>query len=226
MRTPLLEIIALTTEDARAAERGGADRLEVVADMSQDGTTPDPALVAEMRAAVNIPLRVMVRGGAGFTADEAEVERMVEAARTLRAAGAEEFVFGFLTPDGEVDLAATSAVVEAVDGCPWTFHRAVDHAGDACKAWADVAGLPGLDTVLTAGSATGLGDGLPQLAARTDWPVAGPRLLAGGGLRHAHVPALRAIGVTAIHAGGLVRRSWEHPVEAERVRTLRELLDS
>lgn len=224
MRTPLLEIIALTTEDARAAERGGADRIEVVADMSRDGTTPDPALVAEMRAAVDIPLRVMVRGGAGFTADAAEVDRMVGAAKRLRAAGAEEFVFGFLTPDGSVDLTATGAVVEAVDGCPWTFHRALDHAGDPQRAWTALAGLPGLDTVLTAGSANGLGEGLELLACRTGWP--GPRLLAGGGLRHAHVPALRAMGVTAIHAGGLVRDGWDRPVDADRVRVLRSLLDS
>ncbi|MFC7613713.1 copper homeostasis protein CutC [Actinokineospora soli] len=223
MRSPLLEIIALTTDDARAAERGGADRVEVVADMSRDGTTPDPALVAEMRAAVGIPLRVMVRGGDGFTADDAEVERMVTAARLLRAAGAEEFVFGFLTADGGVDLAATRAVVDAVDGCPWTFHRAVDHAADPRRAWADLAGLPGLDTVLTAGSAGGLGDGLAALADRAGWP--GPRLLAGGGLRHAHVAELRAIGVTAIHAGGLVRRGWDRPVDADRVRVLRALLD-
>lgn len=224
MRTPLLEIIALTTDDAVAAERGGADRLEVVADMSQDGTTPDPALVARMRSAVRVPLRVMIRGGAGFTADDAEVARMVAAAKALRSAGAEEFVFGFLTGDGDVDLAATCAVVEAIDGCPWTFHRAVDHAGDPARAWSDLAGLPGLDTVLTAGSALGLGDGLPLLATRAVWP--GPRLLAGGGLRHAHVPELRAMGVTAIHAGGLVRRGWDHPVEAERVRALRSLLDA
>jgi copper homeostasis protein len=224
VRTPLLEIIALTTEDARAAERGGADRLEVVADMAQDGVTPDPELVAEIRESVSIPLRVMVRGGAGFTADEAEVERMVDAAGRLRAAGAEEFVFGFLTDDGAVDLAATRAVVEAIDGCPWTFHRAVDHAGDVRQAWDALAGLPGLDTVLTAGSAAGLGEGLERLACRADWP--GPRLLAGGGLRHAHVPALRAMGVTAIHAGGLVRDGWEQPVDSDRVRVLRTMLDA
>ena len=224
MRSRLLEIIALTTEDARAAERGGADRVEVVADMSRDGTTPDPALVAEMRAAVGIPLRVMVRGGSGFTADDAEVERMVCAAKRLRAAGAEEFVFGFLTPGGDVDLAATRAVVDAVDGCPWTFHRAVDHAADPERAWADLAGLPGVDAVLTAGSANGLGEGLARLADRTGRP--GPRLLAGGGLRHSHVADLRAIGVDAIHAGGLVRQGWDRPVDADRVRVLRALLDT
>lgn len=222
----LLEIIALSVDDAVAARRGGADRVEVVADMDRDGLTPDPGVVAGMRAAVDIPLRVMVRGGDGFTADGGEVERLVRAVGELRDAGAEEFVFGFLTPGGDVDLAATGAVAAAVDGCPWTFHRAVDHARDPERAWADLRGLPGLDAVLTAGSALGLADGLPRLAARDDWRGTGPRLLAGGGLRQAHVAGLREIGVTAIHAGGLVRDGWGKPVDPARVRVLRELLDA
>lgn len=222
----LLEIIALTVPDAVAAQQGGADRIEVVAQMDRDGLTPDPALVAEMRAAVDIPLRVMVRGTDGFTADEAELDRLLDTVAELRRAGAQEFVLGFLTDDGQVDLAATRAVVEAIGGSPWTFHRAVDHATDAQQAWAALRGLPGLDTVLTAGSAKGLEHGLPRLAARDDWQAAGVRLLAGGGLKHAHVPGLRSIGVNAIHAGGLVRDNWESPVEATRVEALRTLLDS
>ncbi len=225
----LLEIIALTVADAVAAERGGADRVEVAARMDQDGLTPAPELVAELRAAVGIPLRVMVRGSDGFTVDEGGLTRLLAEVAELRAAGAEEFVLGFLTAEGHVDLAATGAVVAALDGCPWTFHRAVDHARDTERAWADLRGLPGLDTVLTAGSARGLADGLPLLAARADWRAAGPRLLAGGGLTHAHVLDLRSIGVTAIHAGGLVRfdrGDWDSPVDADRVRALRDLLDA
>ncbi|WP_018683084.1 copper homeostasis protein CutC [Actinokineospora enzanensis] len=222
----LLEIIALTVADAVAAQRGGADRIEVAAQMDRDGLVPRPSVVAEMRAAVDIPLRVMLRTCDGFAADTDELVRLRAAVAELRAAGAEEFVLGFLTDDGRVDLAAVDAVVQELDGCPWTFHRAVDHAVDTERAWADLRGLPGLDTVLTAGSARGLEDGLPRLAARDDWRDAGVRLLAGGGLRHAHVAGLRSIGVTAIHAGGLVRENWDSPVEVERVRELRELLDA
>ncbi|GLZ39568.1 copper homeostasis protein CutC [Actinokineospora sp. NBRC 105648] len=222
----LLEIIALTVADAVAAQAGGADRIEVVAHMDRDGLTPAPALIAEMQAAVDIPLRVMVRGTDGFTADAEELTRLLATVAELRGAGAQEFVLGFLTADGHIDLAATGAVVAALDGCPWTFHRAVDHATDTERAWSDLRGLPGLDTVLTAGSARGLEDGLPRLAARDDWKDAGVRLLAGGGLKHVHVAGLRSIGVNAIHAGGLVRDDWDSPVCAERVRGLRELLDA
>jgi copper homeostasis protein len=36
----LLEVIVLSVEDARAAEEGGADRLEVVRDIHLGGLTP------------------------------------------------------------------------------------------------------------------------------------------------------------------------------------------
>lgn len=39
-KTALLEVIALGAEDAQRAQEGGADRLELVADMASDGLTP------------------------------------------------------------------------------------------------------------------------------------------------------------------------------------------
>nr|WP_197672205.1 copper homeostasis protein CutC [Alloactinosynnema sp. L-07] len=222
----MLEIIALTVADARAAELGGADRLEVISDMASDGLTPAPDLVAAIRAAVGIPLRVMLRDRAGFTVDRYRLADLVSMAKTLRAAGADEFVLGFLTDDGRVDLDATETLVGALDGANWTFHRAIDHAGDAESAWPALCELPGLDFVLTAGSAAGLSDGLAVLAGRAGWQASGVRLIAGGGLRTEHIPELRAVGVTAFHAGGLVRPNWESPVEPERVRMLRELVDA
>ena len=62
---PLLEVIALTADDARAAEDGGADRLEVVADMAADGLTPDPDVVEAVRKATTLPLRGRRRARAG-----------------------------------------------------------------------------------------------------------------------------------------------------------------
>src|SRR5690349_11720173 len=94
----VLEVIALGAEDAVAARAGGADRLELVTDMASDGLTPPVAAFTAIRAAVDIPLRVMLRPADGFAAGG--VEALVRAARELRAAGAEEFVFGFLGEDG------------------------------------------------------------------------------------------------------------------------------
>ncbi|GAA3096673.1 hypothetical protein GCM10020254_47430 [Streptomyces goshikiensis] len=149
----LLEVIALDVEDAVAAQAGGADRLELVTDMAADGLTPARETFAAIRAAVDIPLRVMLRGRTGSR--RGAVAPLVEEARALRAEGAREFVLGFLNPDGTPDLAAVGAVVAELGGCRWTFHRAIDRAADRDGLRKALAELPGLDTYLTAGAAAG-----------------------------------------------------------------------
>jgi copper homeostasis protein len=61
MRTPQLEVIVTSLDDATEAERGGATRLEVVRDLSRGGLTPPLGLVRDILATVRIPIRVMLR---------------------------------------------------------------------------------------------------------------------------------------------------------------------
>lgn len=225
----VLEVIALDAEDAVAARAGGADRLEVVSDMAADGLTPSVGTFAEIRAAVDISLRVMLRPGDGFAAgDTGEIGELVRAARELRSAGADEFVLGFLDEAGGVDVAAVERIVAELDGCRWTFHRAIDRAADRDALRKQLADLPGLDTYLSAGSAAGVDDGLPTLlaeAARRGEPGYEQLLMVGGGLRLEHVPRLRAAGVDAFHIGGAARRGgWAQPVSAAAVREWRAAL--
>ncbi|MEV6739195.1 copper homeostasis protein CutC [Streptomyces sp. NPDC051104] len=224
----VLEVIALDVEDAVAAQAGGADRLELVTDMASDGLTPPVAAFAGIRAAVDISLRVMLRLGDGFAAGD--VEALVRAARELRAAGAEEFVLGFLGEDGGPDLDAVERLAGELDGCRWTFHRAIDRAADRDALRKRLAEAPGLDTYLTAGSPDGVDDGLPTLvaeAARRGEPGYTQRLMAGGGLRLDHVPRLRTAGVDAFHIGAAARTAgWTTPVSAEAVRSWRTALDA
>ncbi|MGW2724659.1 copper homeostasis protein CutC [Streptomyces sp. NPDC001492] len=223
----VLEVIALDAEDAVAAQAGGADRLELVTDMAADGLTPSVETFAGIRAAVDIDLRVMLRPADGFAAGD--VEPLVRVARELRAAGAEEFVLGFLDADGQVDLDAVKQVVAELDGCRWTFHRAIDRAADRDALRRQLDGLPGHDTYLTAGSAAGVDDGLPTLlaeAARCGEPGYEPRIMVGGGLRLEHVPQLRAAGIDAFHIGGAARPGgWDGPVSAAAVAEWRAVLD-
>jgi len=224
----VLEVIALGVEDAVAAEAGGADRLELVTDMAADGLTPPVETFAGIRAAVGISLRVMLRLADGFEAGD--VRALVRAARELRAAGADEFVLGFLDETGEPDLPALETVLAELDGCRWTFHRAIDRAADRDALRKSLADLPGLDAYLTAGSAEGVDEGLATLlaeAARGGEQGYEPRLLVGGGLRLDHLPRLRAAGVDAFHIGGAARPGgWNAPVSAEAVREWRTALDT
>lgn len=223
----VLEVIALGVEDAIAAQAGGADRLELVADMAADGLTPPVETVAGIRAAVDIDLRVMLRLADGFAAGD--LDRLVRTVREMRGAGADEFVLGFLDADGGLDLAAVERVVGALDGCRWTFHRAIDRAADRDALRKQLDGMPGLDTFLTAGSAQGVDDGFPALvaeAARSGEPGYEQRILVGGGLRLDHVPGLSAAGIDAFHIGGAARPGgWDGPVSVEAVAQWRAVLD-
>ncbi|MFJ2905408.1 copper homeostasis protein CutC [Streptomyces sp. NPDC087212] len=226
----VLEVIALDAEDAVAAQAGGADRLELVTDMAADGLTPSPGTFAGISAEVDVPLRVMLRLTDGFAAGSpAERDRLVRAAGELREAGAREFVLGFLDASGGVDLAAVELLVDVLDGCSWTFHRALDHAADRDALRRQLDGLPGLDTYLTAGSPAGVDAGLPTLlaeAARHGTPGYTQRLLVGGGLRLTHVPHLRTAGIDAFHIGSAARpHGWATPVSSAAVAQWRGVVD-
>ncbi len=222
----VLEVIALDAEDAVAAQAGGADRLELVTDMAADGLTPAATTVAAIRAAVDIPVRVMLRLADGFAAGDAS--RLVAAAGEMREAGAEEFVLGFLDADGGVDLGAVERVAGALEGCRWTFHRAIDRTADRGALRKQLADFPGLDTYLTAGAAAGVDAGLPTLLAeaeRRGEPGYEQQLLVGGGLRLEHVPVLLEAGIDGFHIGGAARPSgWDGPVSAEAVGEWRRVL--
>ena len=60
MSRNILEICVDSTASALAARSGGADRLELCADLSIGGTTPSLALVKQVKAETGLPVRVNV----------------------------------------------------------------------------------------------------------------------------------------------------------------------
>jgi copper homeostasis protein len=225
---PVLEVVVTSAAEAGAAVAGGAHRLEVAADMHADGVTPPSEVFAQVRNAVSVPLRVMLRDHGGFQAHDLEALRT--SAEALRSEGAEEFVIGFLTPDGGLDLTAMAAVLDVLPGARWTFHRAVDHAKDRDAVRRSLDQLPGVDTVLTAGCVSGVADGLSTLMAeahRSGEPGYRVATMAGGGLKSEHVPTLLADGIRAFHVGTSVRpQGWDSPVDSSAVRRWRDLVET
>jgi copper homeostasis protein CutC len=195
--------------------------------MRYGGLSPDPKLVAGVRRATSLPLRVMLRATAGFRTTRPELDRLRRAAEDHAEAGANGFVFGFLAAAGTVDTEATARLADVVAPLPWTFHRAVDHAAGAESAWLALRELPGLDAVLSAGSARGVDAGIEVLLRRA--AAHAPLMLVGGGLRRKHVAVLAAAGVGAFHVGTAVRPegfSGTARVDARLVREWRALVDA
>lgn len=225
----LLEVIVLHLADAEAAQAGGADRVEVCARMDLDGMSPAPADVRAIVRGTDLPVRVMLRLSEGFATTGGEVTRLAGLAGDYLSAGAEGVVLGFLNADLDIDLGVCASLVDAIDTAPWTFHRAIDHTLDTERAWRQLRTLPGLDSVLTAGSALGVDTGQDDLVRRaTTDPESARLMLVGGGLRAEHVPWLLRAGVRKFHLGASVRpdRSWGKAyVDPAFVRSWRTLLD-
>ena len=91
----LIEVIAQSVADAVAAEAGGADRLELVRDLDQDGLTPPPELVRAVCGAVRIPVSVMIRPRNAFTLAADEREQIAAEAQAAVVAGAVAFLTAY-----------------------------------------------------------------------------------------------------------------------------------
>ncbi len=223
----LLEVIAMHAADAERAEAGGADRIELLGTMDEDGLSPEPRTVEKVRRATSIQIRPMVRLRAGFGTDGGEATRLKGLIAAYLDAGADGVVLGYLNGANAVDGHVVTDLVDQGD-FPWTFHRAIDHCLDQDRAWAAVRTLPRVDQVLTAGSARGVEQGLDELLRRAKGDAEVARLImAGGGLAPEHVPWLVRAGVRAFHIGSSARpgKSFKAYVDSDLVASWRDLID-
>jgi copper homeostasis protein len=160
----VLEVAVDTVARALAAERGGAHRIELCANLPAGGTTPDLELMRTAREMVRMPIFAMVRPGDGdfvYTDEEfAAMERDIQTAREL---GMDGVVLGILRADGRVDVARTRSLVERARPLPVTFHRAFDVSVDLRKSLEDVVQTGAL-RILTSGGAATAPEGLLRLA--------------------------------------------------------------
>ena len=190
---PLLEVCVDSLASARAAVRGGADRLELCSALAIGGLTPSSALLEQIRAESAIPVRCLMRPRAGdFLYTREEILQMAREMELLRNAGADGFVIGCLTADGELDEAAMAPLLEAAAGTGLTLHRCIDVSRNPVKTYRDAASL-GIDTVLTSGAAPGCLKGMETigclLALQTQ---GGPRVLIGAGVNAAAIETFRS----------------------------------
>ena len=223
----LLEICVESAAAAAAAEQGGADRIELCADLSVGGTTPSPALLAAARAATRLPLVALVRPRAGdFVYSAAELDAMRRAIDAARAGGAQAVALGALRRDGSLALEELAALVEharagAGGRLEVCFHRAFDAVAAPGAALEELVGL-GLQRVLTSGGPPRAIEALGELAALVEQANGRTTIMPGGGVRAADAARIvRHTGCAAIHSSAGMPAAGD----AEAVRRLRLALD-
>ena len=187
------EVCVDSLASARAAVKGGADRLELCSALSIGGLTPYAELLRQIRLESDIPVRCLMRPRAGdFLYTKEEIQMMAVQMESLRAAGADGFVIGCLTPAGDLDAKAMAPLLEAAKGAGLTLHRCIDVSRDPVQTYLD-AGKLGIDTVLTSGAALSCLQGMEVIGKllRLRDGENGPEVLMGAGINAATITKFR-----------------------------------
>lgn len=202
---PLYEACVETLEQAVAAERAGAGRIELCARLDLDGITPDQPLIAAVMAAVHIPVHVMVRPrGGNFVYSAAELAQMQADIALCQCCGVAGVVLGVLTPEGQPDLAALQPLLAAAAPLRVVFHKAIDATPDPLASVRLLATLPGLSGILTSGGQATAEAGAAVLRQMV---TAAPALqiIAAGRITTANRDAIQALtGCQALHGKRIV----------------------
>ena len=202
----LLEVCVDSLASARCAIAAGADRLELCSALAIGGLTPYAGLLRQIRQESDIAVRCLMRPRAGdFLYTPEEIQLMADQIRELKALGANGFVIGCLTPEGDLDSAAMAPLLDAAAGAGLTLHRCIDVSRNPEKTYLD-AGRLGIDTVLTSGGESNCRKGLVtiQRLIQLRDEQGGPEVLIGAGVNAEVITAFRKDipGSRAFHMSG------------------------
>ncbi|QHT69056.1 copper homeostasis protein CutC [Rhodocytophaga rosea] len=202
-----IEVVIDSVQSAIAAQKGGADRVELCGNLFEGGTTPSAGCIEVTRKNIQIGLFVMIRPrGGDFCYSEPEFEQMqkdIELCKTLKVDGV---VFGILTPDGQVDKERTAQLAELAQPLQVTFHRAFDMAKDPFQALEDIITLKKVSRILTSGleaSAYEGADLIAELIKRANNRIS---IMPGAGITERNITKIRNItGAIEFHVSGRIK---------------------
>ena len=202
----ILEVCVDSLVSARNAIAAGADRLELCSALAAGGLTPYKALLRQIRRESEIPVRCLMRPRPGdFLYTKEEIQMMAMQVRSLKEAGANGFVVGCLTAEGDLDKEAMKPILEACGESAMTLHRCVDVSRDPLETYM-TAGSLGMDTVLTSGGAGNCWSGRETIGEmlRLRDLADGPEVLIGAGVNAAVIQEFRREfqGARAFHMSG------------------------
>jgi len=196
----ILEICIDGTDSARAAREGGADRVELCANLPEGGTTPSAGMIRAVRAIFPRALMVIIRPrGYDFLYSDEEMDVMLQDIRVARDLGADGVVIGCLDAEARIDVDRCRRLMEAAAGMDITFHRAFDMTRDPCEALETLAAI-GIRRVLSSGARSDASAGAHILAGLVRQAAGRVSIMPGGGLNERNLAAvMRKTGATEAH---------------------------
>ncbi|MDR2465865.1 MAG: copper homeostasis protein CutC [Prevotellaceae bacterium] len=200
-----VEVCAGLVQSAVEAERGGASRVELCANLFEGGTTPSAATIEMSCSMVGIPIYVIIRPrGGDFLYSDLEFETMKRDVVEAKKYGASGIATGILLPDGSVDERRTGELVDIAHkfGMGATFHRAFDMTANPAKALEAVI-RTGCERILTSGGRNKAFDGRLLIGQLVQQAAGRISLMAGSGVNPENVAELvESTGAREVHVSG------------------------
>ncbi|XP_030841380.1 copper homeostasis protein cutC homolog isoform X1 [Strongylocentrotus purpuratus] len=219
-----MEICIDSVESAIAAQDGGAARVELCANLFEGGTTPSLGLLQVIKQECPaLPVFILIRPrGGDFVYSILEFQVMKQDIKLMKEHGADGFVLGVLTNDGNVDkdrcreLMGMSSFISRrtckplqcslCRPLPTTFHRAFDMCADGYAALEDIISL-GFDRLLTSGQESTVLEGLPMIAELVTRSQGRIIIMPGGGITERNLQRiLDGSGVKEFHCSARTAR--------------------
>lgn len=235
-----LEIIGFNIESCIAAQKAGADRIELCAGPGEGGTTPSYALIKEAKRILQIDLYVMIRPrGGDFLFSHEDFEIMKNDVRVCKELGCDGIVTGILTADGKVDKKRCGELLSLAYPLEATFHRAFDRVSDPFASLEEIIDV-GFERILTSGLKPKAVDSTPLLSQLIKKSDARIIIMPGSGVSSENIISIAEnTGAKEFHSSATyskqsemkflnpeMNESLSHPtVNYEEVKKMRELLN-
>ncbi len=160
----IIEIATADFTTTAAAVKGGADRIELCAALTEGGTTASYGTIRQCRESFDTALFPIIRPrGGDFLYTEEEFEIMQEDVKRCKELQCDGIVTGMLTANGNIDLKRTARLIELAYPMEVTFHRAFDRCNEPMQALEDLIKI-GCQRILTSGQQLSAPNGLELIA--------------------------------------------------------------
>ena len=199
----IIEICCGSYEDALAAYRAGAKRIELNSALHLGGLTPSLGSLRLVKQNTDLKVIAMVRPrGAGFCYSDADFEVMKADTEILMEHGADGIAFGCLDEKGNIHIEQTKEIINMIkkyDG-EAVFHRAFDCVKDPFASMEILIDM-GVDRVLTSGLKAKAMDGAKLIAKLQECYGDRIEILAGSGINVSNaLELMEKTGVWQVHS--------------------------
>jgi copper homeostasis protein len=188
--TYILEIATSDYSTTRSAVEGGADRIELCANLVEGGTTASFGTIKRCREDFTVQLFPIIRPrGGDFLYSEEEYGIMRNDVVICKELGCDGIVIGLLDANGNIDLKRTAELIEFAYPLEVTFHRAFDRCRDPFEALEQLVQI-GCQRILTSGQKPSVSDGVElvtKLNERADGRIV---IMPGSGVRKDNIRML------------------------------------